>query len=264
MLNNTNNLLSQLYRLGLSADEGKVYLALLKESMSHLEVARKTGVNRTKVYRIADELEKRGLIAENQNDTGRRLVANNPMNLEIAIKTEEVKLDVKKSALHETIPVLQTIYGQKSILGSSDFEVNTYEGVDGMKQMLWNELRTKDEILIFANGTLQDLVGSQRWAEKHRQKTLDAGYIIREIVNPKGKPNQFTKNIAFVEQSYNRRFLDKEVIPISQQLCIYNDTVSIYNWQAGKKVGAEIVSKYFADMQRAIFEDYWQMAAIRD
>ncbi len=81
MLNNKNNVLLQLYRLGLSADEAKVYLALLEEPMSHLGIARRTGVNRSKVYRIADELEKRGLITENQDETGKQLLANDPANL---------------------------------------------------------------------------------------------------------------------------------------------------------------------------------------
>lgn len=83
MLNNKNSILLQLYRLGLTADEGRVYLALLEQPMSHLELARKTGVNRSKVYRIADELEKRGLITENQDETGKHLLANDPANLRL-------------------------------------------------------------------------------------------------------------------------------------------------------------------------------------
>ncbi len=260
MLNNKNNILISLRRLGLSADECKVYLALLEKPLSHLEIARKTGVNRTKVYRIADELEKRSLITENQDDTGRQLAANDPANLEIVLKTEEEKVESKKAVLKQTLPHLQQLFASGDIPKDTDFEVNTYEGVDGFKQMLWNELKTKNQILIFGSGTIQDLVGSQRWAEKHREKTLEAGYKIREILNPDGKPNEFTKNKDFMEQSYNRRYISKEILPLAHQLCIYNNTVAIYHWRDGKKVGCEIINKSFADMQCAIFESYWQVA----
>lgn len=258
MLNSKNNLLLSLYRLGLSSDEGKVYLALLDQPMSHLEIARKTGVNRTKVYRIADTLEKRGLIAETINGDGRELVANSPANLEITLTTEEEKLKNQKAIFNQTLPALQELFNTNS--QQNEFMVNTYEGVDGFKQMLWNELKTQNEILVFGSGTLQDLVGSSRWAEKHREKTLEAGYKIREVINPDGKPSVFTKNVNFMRQSYQRRTIKPEILPLAHQLCIYNDTVAIYNWRNGQKIGTEIINKQFADMQRSIFESYWKLA----
>lgn len=264
MLNNRNNILLQLHRLGLNADESKVYLALLEKPLSHLEIARKTGVNRTKVYRVADELIKRGLITENQDDTGKQLAANDPTNLEITIKTEEEKLDRKKSTLQEALPSLQALYAQGEIPGDGDFEVNTYEGVDGFKQMLWNELKTKDEILIFGDGSIQDLINSSRWAEKHREKTVEAGYKIRELLNPKGKPSEFTKNKDFIEQSYQRRYISKDILPLAHQLCVYNNTVAIYNWRNGQKVGVEIINKSFANMQREVFNSYWQRSEAQE
>jgi biotin operon repressor len=260
MLNNKNNILLNLHRLGLTADEGKVYLALLDEPMSHLEIARKTGVNRTKVYRIADALEKRGLITESVNENGRELAANSPSNLEITLTTEEEKIKNQRAILGQTMPVLQQMFSTSGQPDESDFVVNTYEGVDGFKQMLWNELKTKGEILIFGSGTIQDLIASPRWAEKHREKTLEAGYRIREILNPDGKPSNFTKNQEFIEKSYQKRLVPADILPLAHQMCIYNNTVAIYNWRNNQKIGTEIINKAFADTQRAIFENYWEIA----
>lgn len=259
MLNNRNTNLLRLYRLGLDTDQAKVYLALLEKPMSHLEIARKTSVNRTKVYRIADDLIKRGLIAENQDETGRQLIANDPANLEISIKTDEEEVERKKQTLQSALPGLQTLFASGSLPGESDFEVNTYEGSDGFKQMLWNELKTKDEIVIFGSGTIADLVGSRRWAEKHREKTIESGYKIREVLNPNGKPNVFTENENFMQQ-YNRRYVPVNILPLTHQLCVYNNTVAIYSWVNDQKVGVEIVNKQFAEMQRSIFEEYWRRA----
>lgn len=260
MLNNINTVILNLKRLGLTGDSSKIYLALLETSMSHLEIARKTGVNRTKVYRIADELIKRGLITETINDEGRELAANDPANLEITLTTAEEKLKAQRQIFSSTLPTLQTLFAQGDNVNDDDFIVNTYEGSDGFKQMLWNELKTKGEILIFGYGTIQDLITSPRWAEKHRVKTLEAGYTLREILNPGGKRADFTKNTEFVAKVYNKRYISPVVLPLSQQICIYNNTVGIYNWRGGQKVGTEIVNKHFADTQRAVFENYWELA----
>lgn len=240
-----------------------MYLALLEEPMSHLEIARRTGVNRSKVYRIADELEKRGLITENQDETGKQLLANDPANLEIVIKTEEEVVDRKKQTLKSALPDLQAIFTSGALPSDTDFVVNTYEGSEGFKQMLWNELKTKNEISIFGSGTIADLVGSERWAEKHREKTLELGYKIREILNPDGKPNHFTNNAQFMEEVYSRRYIAADILPLAHQLCVYNNTVALYHWRDGKKVGCEVINKSFADMQRSIFEKYWKISDSR-
>lgn len=259
MLNIKNDILLSLKKLGLKPDEAKVYVTLLDGPMSHLEIARKSGVNRTKVYRIADDLIKKGLITEETNDRGRELAANNPSNLEIALTTAEEKLNKQRDAFTKTLPVLQKMFLESGI-NDDDFVVNTYEGVDGFKQMLWNELKTKNEILIFGHGTIQDLVESERWAEKHRAKSVESGYKIREMINPGGKPKDFSENREFYDQIYNERIISAEIIPLKHQMCIYNNTVAIYNWQNGQKVGMEIINKSFADMQRAVFENYWKLA----
>lgn len=260
MLNNKDNILFSLKRLGLMPDEAKVYMTLLDESMSHLEIARRSGVNRTKVYRIADSLIKRGLISEEINDEGRELAAADPSNLEISLTTAEEKLKSQRQIFKQALPLLKDIFASGDQADPNDFIVNTYDGIDGFKQMLWNELKAKSEILIFGHGTIQDLIVSPRWAEKHRVKTLEAGYIIRELLNPGGKREDFTKNTEFVEKAYHKRYISAKILPLEQQTCIYNNTVAIYNWHNDQKVGLEVINKSFSNMQRTIFEAYWKIA----
>ncbi len=259
MLNNKQEIILGLKRLGLTGDEAKVYLCLLEGPMTHLQIARKSGVNRTKIYRIADQLSKIGLISETVNEEGRELAAADPSNLEISLTTAEERLKAKRQVLKGALPVLHKIYRSSGTLSELDFAVNSYEGIDGFKQMLWNELKSKDEILIFGYGTIQDLIGSARWAEQHRAKTLEAGYKIREILNPKGKPENFTANEDF-KTIYHKKYISPDILPLGHQMCIYNNTVSIYNWQNDQRVGTEILNKSFANMQRAVFENYWQLA----
>lgn len=261
MLNINDDILLKLKKLGLSPDEAKVYVTLLQGSMSHLEISRKSGVNRTKVYRIADSLIKRGLITEETNDRGRELAANDPSNLEIVITTLEEKVNKQRDILQSTLPILHKLYSSDQN-NADDFVINTYEGVDGFKQMLWNELKTQKEILIFGDGCMEDLTDSPRWSERHRQKTVEAGYIVKEIMNPNNKAKPFTSNKEFISKVYQRKIISAKILPLGHQLCVYNNTVSIYNWHSNKRVGVEIINKSFADMQRAIFENYWKIATI--
>ncbi len=255
MMDNKNGILLSLSRLGLSLDQAKVYVCLLEGgSMSHLQIARLTGVNRTKVYRIVDDLESSSLASIETSDAGKTVIAASPKNLEVKLTTEESKLNNKKAVLAQTLPKLNKIFNKKD--DELKFTVNTYEGVSGLKQMLWNELKAKGEILIFGCGTIEDLVGSRNWAEKHRAKTVDAKYKIREINNKGKKPIGFTKNSDFYS-NFERRFIATTKLNIEQQIAIYNDTVSVYHWRDDQKVGSETINKAYADTMRQMFESYW-------
>lgn len=257
MLNNKDDIKKYLTAYGLSVDEAKVYLALLEKPLTHLEVARRTGVNRTKIYRIADDLEKLSLVRTEQLDKGRVLAASAPKNLEVSLVTEEQRLTNKKIILKELLPSLEDIF--KGAREDLSFSVSTYEGVSGMKQMLWNELKTKGELLSFGSGTLEDLVGSKRWAEAHRAKTVDVDYRIREINNRGKKPIHFTNTPSFLNK-FERRNIDESVLKLEQQIIIYNDIVAVYHWRDDQKVGTEIHNKAYADTMRQMFEMYWQIA----
>jgi sugar-specific transcriptional regulator TrmB len=58
-MNNKDLLLDYLVDLvdfNLSKDEAKLYVALLAGPNTHQKLARQTGINRTKVYRLAEDL----------------------------------------------------------------------------------------------------------------------------------------------------------------------------------------------------------------
>ena len=258
MMDNKNGILLSLNKLGLSGDQAKVYIYLLESgASSHLDISRKTGINRTKIYRIIDDLEKLSLVTVNISDEGKKILPASPKNLEVQIKTEESRLDAKKTALEMSLPKLNKLFNKED--SSLKFVVNTYEGVSGLKQMLWNELKTKGELLVFGSGTIEDLVGSRNWAEKHRAKTVDANYKIREINNHGKKPADFTKNSDFYT-NFERRYIGEDILNIDQQIIIYNDTVAVYHWRDDQKVGLETINKAYADTMRQMFESYWLQA----
>ncbi|MBP7767159.1 hypothetical protein KA068_01410 [Candidatus Saccharibacteria bacterium] len=258
-MNNKDIILNHLSKLGLPRSAAKTYLYLLEAgASSHLAISRGTGINRTKIYRIVDDLEKTGLATTNVTDSGKHIAPADPSNLEAIATDLEAQLEIKRNSLDIIIPTLKNIHSTKTSL-LPEFKINTYDGVSGMKQMLWNELKTKDELLVFGSGTIEDLVQSRSWAEKHRQKTVDTKYTIREINNHGKKPINFTKNENF-HKGFRRRNIDSSVLNLDQQIAIYNDVVATYHWRDDQKVGVEIINQAYSDTMRQVFEQYWNLS----
>lgn len=258
MVNNKNTYVQYLKALNLSGDEATLYLELLKEPQTHLELARLTGINRTKVYRLVEDMEKRSLVSRRTDDRGTFVTASDPRTLEVELVTEEEQLKVKRSVFKQLLPELQHLQSVGTHNPDS-FVVESYEGVEGFKQMLWHELKAKGEVVIFGSGTIESLVESKRWAEKHRANSVEAGYKVREIINPGKKTKDFTQNEEFKKQYYKRLINDK-ILLLEHQIVIYNDTVATYCWRGDQKVGVEVTNRANAQMMRQLFEHFWKLA----
>ncbi len=259
MLNNKNIIVKYLSHLNLTSDEATIYTELLKEPASHLELARATNINRTKVYRIIGNLEKRSLVSMQTDDRGTFVYAADPSTLEIELVNQEERLRNQRAIFNRVLPDLENI--KKTGVESPDnFVVNTYDGVEGFKQMLWHELKTKGEAVIFGSGEMEKLVPNRRWTEKHRSKTVEAGYKVREILNPGKKASEFTDNKDFVKKVFSKRHISEEILFLEHQVVIYNDTVATYCWRGDQKVGFEVVNKAYNQMMRQMFEHYWKLA----
>lgn len=255
-MNTSSKALQILERSGLSKESAEVYLFLCKESATHLRVSRATKLNRTKVYRIVQDLEQLGLVARQTDDRGTFLKACDPGVLELELSAKEQQLQDARKALRQIAPTLQ----QLNQSGDGLMTVRTYEGIEGLKQMCWHELKAQGETLTLGSGTIEDLIPNHYWAEKHRALSVEAGYNVYEIVNTSDSLNAtFTENEKFMER-YRCRLLDDDIIYLARQTVIYNDTVAIYHWRENQKVGVEIINKAYADMMRTIFWNYWDQA----
>ena len=254
-MNNKQYWIDKLHEFNISNEEAMLYIELLEKPNTHLQLARATGINRTKVYRLAEQLEKRGLVTRRTDDRGMFLVANDPDTLEIGVANQEAVLRHQRKTLDEVVPGLRTLYQD----AKSPFVIQTYEGPDGLRQMQWHELQTKGELLVFGNSTIEDMVVEHYWAEKMRSYTVELGYKTREIYNESGKSPDFTKNQDYL-RLYEARRVSEAELPVATPMVIYNDTVAIYQFTDEKRVGVEIINEGFARTMKSIFELYWKNA----
>lgn len=258
MSDNKDTLIAKLRALNLTGEEAKLYLELLKEPATHLRLSHITGINRTKVYRLIENLEKRSLVARRVDDRGAFLVAADPATLEVELVAREEKLKQQRTMLTQLLPTLSAL----QIEDSHSFVIRTYEGVEGFKQMVWHELKTKGELVFFGDGELEEFIPHHRWTAKHRELSVEAGYKIRGLINShdlKKRIYSFSKNLDYMK-NYSNRPIAKEVLLLDHQTVIYNNTVAIYHWRQDQKVGIEIINKSIATMLRQMFEHYWELA----
>ena len=256
MIRKDTDIRAGLTALGLTDDEATIYLALLRSPATPLGLSRDTGIKRTKIYHIIEMLEKRSLVARHTDDRGSFFIITQPSNLGIDLDAREARLQDERHTLHQILPMLTALQGGDH---QTPFAVRAYEGIEGFKQMAWHELKAKGELLALGGGDLEEIVPDLRWAERHRERTVSAGYRVREILNSEIDLPTFIGNQSYLQQ-YSCRGISARIVPLDNQITIYNDTVAIFSWRQQKKVGLEIVSRTYAATMRSIFETYWKLA----
>jgi len=252
-MNGDDGVIADLQILGLTGPEAMIYTELLKSRATHAQLSQRTGINRTTLYRIVASLEKRGHVTLRTDDLGKFLVASDPSTLEADVTTQEQHSKQQRETFTRLLPTLE----QFKRGAEADFAIHIYEGTEGFKRMLWHELKAEGGCLCYGVGPLEDLVPDRRWIENHRQKTIEAGYSVRELVN--APVRSFTEAHSF-DKYYQQRQIDATVLPINHLMIIYNNTVATYNVYEGRRIGLEIVSKSYADTMRHTFELIWQKA----
>jgi sugar-specific transcriptional regulator TrmB len=253
-----NDILKQLQRLSLTHDESLVYLELLEGPSTHLRLSRATNVNRTKVYRVIEMLEKRSLVSRRTDDRGVFLTAADPSALEVLLVTQEERMKQQRATLQSLVPTLSLLHNNDS----RSFFVRTYEGNEGLKQMCWHELKAKGELVALGNGTIEQCTSDDRWAMKHRERQIAAGYATRDLINSDYTTNELPElasDTLIASKLYKSRLLSPDILKFDNQTVIYNDTVAIYHWKHDQKIGMEIVSPTYADMMRQMFYYYWEL-----
>ena len=254
---NEQIILEELISLGLTEVEAQIYLHLLKNgSKTPLEMSRETNINRTKIYRLIDLLREKKLIEQFGSNRGLKLRAAPPSNLELLVIAEDEKIKRNMELLPNIISSLIKIPANKN----EKFEVIHYRGIDGLQQMLWNALKSK-EILLFGYENLNQFVGKP-FADKVRREEVKRDIHVREIGNSpeyKQKDQSFYNSASEWEKVFQYKQISGSVLSIEHNVRVYDNTISIIDWKNGK-VGIEITNKPLADMQRQIFWQFWKLA----
>jgi hypothetical protein len=182
-----------------------------------------------------------------------RFVATPPDQLDFLISDRQYQLNQLKSSL----PTLQSNLVQLAQASTDSSRVLYYHGIDGLKQISYNSLRAKGELLTFEIGTL-DSFFSHAEAEKLRARFVANKIHIRTLTNT-AYIGPWTNETEMVHD-WAVRYLDPRGNPFQFEILIYNDVYCMYRYTGDEVFCVEIYSQELADMQRQLFEYLWQVA----
>ena len=242
--------------LGLTDKQAEIYLLLLKGGLTTpLELSRQTTINRTTIYRILEELQKLNLIEDVLDSRGIKIKAVKPENLSLLLTQKESELNQLKSSLPGLIGDLSAIKDQPV----AATQVVYFRGASGLKQLLWNILKAKDESVGYGYADWNESVGRE-FAEKLRAEHVKRKICDREIQNTdQAGPISSWTQIKDYDQVYQARYLPRKIIDIKHDTYIYNDVFAFFHFYQGELFGLEIHNAEIAKTQKQIFEVLWKM-----
>lgn len=244
--------------LGFSESEALVFKTLRINGASKvLEISQMTGIPRTNVYRIVEKLTQDGVLHVTTE--------YGPQSYE-AIKDEDLKILLEQKAetlsyLNQNFATFLRDINPKTTSFEANTELRFYKGREGVRQMVWNILDAKEEVLSYTYRTFDEMVGrkfAKQFEKDFRLKKLKGRELVPwnwEEKSPFKKP-YFANN-----ELWQTRTTPQEVLDFKVQFDIYDDIVSIYEWRdEGIFGGIEFYNKNLAQLQKGLFELVWNMA----
>lgn len=256
MSDRTDNLISLLSPFGLSAEESKIYLDLLKNGvLTALQISRNIQIGRTKVYRILDRLIRLNLVSQQYDDSGMKFVANEPTQFDWLLTKRESELSSLRQRLPEVVTTLQRHMGS----GEPGSKTLYYKGVSGLLQVNYNLLHAEGEFLSYEIDTAESYL-SHADAEQLRHELVDAKIKTVTLTNKTHFP-AFTDITKLVTDWWEIRYIDPEIFKVTADVFIYNNVYAMCNYVKQHDVFCvEIYNDSLASMQRQLFWNLWRQA----
>ncbi len=172
----------ELRQLGLTSNEVKVYLALLRlKSALAGQITEMAGVHRRNVYDALERLIQKGIVSYVYGRKRKYFKAEPPERL-LGL------LDAKKKSLSDIMPHLLEIFREHK----TSVDVRVYSGKQGLKNIFEDQLRSKTEILIFGK-SIRNMPELKYYFEQHRRSRIEKKIKVRAIFEESARKTQAAK-----------------------------------------------------------------------
>lgn len=240
--------------LGLNPNEAIIYEYLLKNGESPAgKIITKTPLKRGVTYNILADLVKKGLITQKIKNKVAFFSPNHPEKLRTFIESKENELNKAKNTLEANLSQIVSDFN----LISGRPGVRYFEGIEGVKKVLWDSLNTKGEIFTYA-----DIETIQTYIEKINQKYVETrdqlGIKKRAILLDSPYARSYLG--TYHRQITDMKFIDYQKFPFSPIVEIYDNKVSYVTLTDDIKIGVIIEDKNINQLHRSLFEFTWQHA----
>lgn len=237
-----------LMSLGLTGNETKIYLTLLKiGSATAGEITSRCGIHRRNVYDSIERLMEKGLVSSVIINNKKYFQAEEPERFISLIDEKKSLLEEQRNIVKEIIPSLKPIQNQ------SLHTVKFFKGKEGLKSVYEDILKTGKSYIGYGPGEQVEVVLSsylKHYVRKRLRKKLQARLILEDSARGKW----FTKN----------KLLDVKYLPDNYSshaaLRIYGNKVALILFSKDEPLAIVIENKSIADGYRKYFEILWNSA----
>lgn len=250
---NLSSIKQVLQDLKLSNETIDVYIYICKNGHSSvLNIASKTTISRTQVYRHLDALTKLNLVSEEKPHWGTYFYA-------LPISNLNGEIELQKQSLEEASLKLKAAEGvfDKLFLNQNPNQTINYRGISGLKQALWNVTKAEKEYKVFEVDHLSNLLDikfSRSMRQQQIDKQIKSYDISNQKIHKKEELEPFDPNLSKL------RFIQPEILKIKFEIIIYNDVVTLIDYFKPEPVAIEIKNPALSLMMNQMHGAFWAMA----
>ena len=233
-----------LLRVGFSKNEARVYVALLELGSSTVgQIAQKSRVYRTNVYDSLTSLSNKGLVNHIYKGKNRYFEAENPTKI-------ETLLDEKKKTFQQILPKLLTMQN----MAKSKERAHIYEGMQGIRLILEDELRDKKSIYAF--GLPKDTADKMKnFIGSYHKRRIKLKIIQNHIYDENAKERiKYLNSLGYTKAKYMPK---EENSPATTT--IYGNKVAFFIW-TDSPFSVLIESERMAEAYIRYFKILWKLA----
>lgn len=235
-----------LVSLGLNKTQAKAYLTLVRfGALTPPQMAKKTGETRTNAYTVLDRLVELGLAKKSEVNKKFVYRVENPVALEKLVKEQRDEAMERERLVKTSMPALLNFF----YTYSEQPGVRFYQGVDGIKRIYDDTLRTGQDIYLLRSPLDKDLM-SDDYLQKYKDRRAKFG-ITTHTLSP-DVPSATRDPEDDKKHKINRTWLPKDAYTAPVELDIYGDKVALISF-GEEAMGTIIESPQIAEAMKQLF-----------
>ena len=241
---------SVLQEIGLTPGESKIYLALAKIGQTTTgPIAKESGVSASKVYKILDKLEVKGLIGKVVKGKITYYTASNPKQILHYIEDKEAMLQEKKLEAQKL--VAQLLVQQNKHHENNASILQGFKAVTNAFTDIIDELKSGEEYKVLG-ATYNDIPGLRSFFYKHHKRRAEKKIKLLMLVNHDITLEKTTAGHSEIKK------LPKELDQL-MEIVTYKDKVLIVLWTESP-IAFLIQNKEANHSFNKYFETFWKTA----
>jgi sugar-specific transcriptional regulator TrmB len=219
--NTTPDLISTLRKAGLTEPQAKGYLALVENgALSPADMAEKIGESRTNGYMIAEKLEKLGLVRKT-DDKKAAYAPLHPSQIELLAEKRRRSVQKNEQDVKQNINgLIDMFYAFNEMPGA-----RTLSGIDGIKEVYSDTLRSKNDIYLIRTTADEGVVGVE-YLDSYREKRAAAGINTYALTPTTIQAIRYHKNNVDEKMLFHRTFIPDDVYDAPVEIDIYGSKVA--------------------------------------